>query len=90
MPNHPSRWGIIVDIAAIAAVTALAVLKVLPEAVTATVITMVIAGRFRPPGDNGGTGTPPSPPTGQSKAPSAAAVSGLLMTLSGLWNLVKR
>lgn len=88
----PSRWGIIVDVAAIAAVTFLALAKVLPEAVTASVITMVVAGRFRPPGDSG---TPPSPTTGRSELPpavteAAGRVSGVLSVLGALGHLIRR
>lgn len=81
-----SRWGIIVDLAAIAAATALAILRVIPESVTASVITMVIAGRFRPPSDgDGGSVTPQSPPTGKTSPPPAA--SGFVIALMALRSL---
>lgn len=44
-----SELGILVDITAIAAVVILAVFGKLPESVVAVVVTMVVAGRFKPP-----------------------------------------
>jgi hypothetical protein len=70
--------GIIVDLAAIAAVTLLAVLGKLPESVTAAVVTMVVAGRFKPPS-----------PTSPIKLPSVrppVGPSGVLSVLAMLWH----
>lgn len=79
-----SRNGIIVDVTAIVAMTLLAVLGKLPESVTAVVVTMVIAGRFRPPEPAPGSKSKvalPSLPPGSS---------GLLVVLSSVFESLRR
>lgn len=64
--------GHLIDLAAIAAMTALAILDRVPVAVTASLITMIVAARFRPPLDS-----PPAPPRskGASSPPPASTSS---------------
>ncbi|MBX3128395.1 MAG: hypothetical protein KF718_16855 [Polyangiaceae bacterium] len=62
--------GHVIDLVAIAAFTLLAALDKVPAAVTASVVTMIVAARFRPPVDY------PKPPssTGRSLRPPGATV----------------
>lgn len=85
--------GHIIDLAAIVAFTVLAAIDKLPAAIVASVITMIVAARFRPPAD-----VDASPPRGpeldqverQSAPPSSSSGGSLVSIVIGGWAMLRR
>lgn len=76
------KAGHVIDIVAIAAVVVLALYDKLPAAVTASVVTMVVAGRFRPPADGESTLRPPSSGT-------LTVLLGIAGALRQFWHMMR-
>lgn len=83
------KAGHVIDIVAIAAVVVLALYDKLPAAVTASVVTMVVAGRFRPPAD----GAPIALPSKSTLRPPSSGTLTVLLGIAGalrqFWHVMR-